>query len=119
LSLAPVASLVPSSLSGTVYATNDLSGTVDVVTYNSNGTFSQTETSSDNSGAASGTFTFTAYSPIGAMIKMTYTSPDGMAGDIGYVQVTYTQMHAGTYFNTFYDNSGDPPFINTGTFSNQ
>ena len=118
LGLKTVANLVPSSLSGTVYATNDLSGTVDVVTFNSNGTFSQTESNSDNSGTPSqGTFTFTPYSPIGAMLQLKYTSPAAMAGTKVYSQVTYSQPQAGTYHATSYDTKGDQPDISTGTFS--
>jgi hypothetical protein len=120
LSLSPVTTEVSLSVAGlTVYATNG-NGSVDIINCHTNGTFTQVESNSQNPGASSGTYTYTVYGPIGAMLQMTYTNssnPYSLVGDIGYVQVTFTQINTGTYYNTFYDNSGDPPFIDTGTFS--
>ncbi|MGA3283571.1 MAG: hypothetical protein ABSD57_03830 [Verrucomicrobiota bacterium] len=105
---------VPTLLAGqTLYATN-ANGVVDVVTFG-DGTFSQTETGSSNSGVSSGSYTFTTYGPLGGMLVLTYS--DGVeAGSVSYIQTTFTGQGMGSLFVTFYDASADPPVTSFGDF---
>ncbi len=112
----PPTNWVPTSLTGRTVTTTTVGGVVDVVTYNGDGTFSQTETGSSNPGVSSGTYAFTPYSPVGAMAILTYNS-GVLAGSVAYIQITFTTQGAGNFLVTFYDASADPPSIDYGDFS--
>ncbi len=113
---APPTNWVPTSLAGhTVYTTN-AAGVADAVTFNGDGTFSQTETGSSNPGVSSGTYAFTPYGPLGGMLVLTY-SGGVEAGSVSYVQTTFAGQETGDYFMTFYDASADPPVTSFGNFT--
>ena len=44
-----------------------------MVTFNGDGTFSQTETGSITPGVSTGSYAFTSYGPLGAMLVLTYS----------------------------------------------
>jgi hypothetical protein len=112
---APPTNWVPASLAGrTVYTTN-AEGVVDVVTFNGDGTFSQTETGSINPGVSTGSYAFTQYGPLGGMLVLTYSGGVD-AGSVSYIQTAFTGQGMGSLFVTFYDASADPPATNSGTF---
>ncbi|MGD0745805.1 MAG: Ig-like domain-containing protein, partial [Verrucomicrobiota bacterium] len=113
---APPTNWVPTSLVGrTIYTTNT-AGAVDVVTFNGNGTFSQTETGSSKPGASSGSYTFTAYGPLGGMLVLTY-SGGVQNGSTSYIQTTFTGQGMGDFFMTFYGAPASPPSTNSGNFT--
>jgi len=113
---APSTNWVPASLTGhTVYTTN-AEGVVDAVTYNGDGTFSQSETGSSNPGVSSGTYTFTPYGPVGGMLVLAYNG-GVLAGSVAYFQITFTSQGAGSYFVTYYDALADPPVGDYGDFA--
>jgi hypothetical protein len=114
----PPTNWVPASLAGrTIYTTNT-EGVVDVVTFNGDGTFSQTETGSSTPGVSTGSYTFTSYGPLGAMLVLTY-SGGVEAGSVSYIQTTFTGLWLGDFFVTFYDASADPPVTSFGNFTVQ
>jgi hypothetical protein len=118
LGLKTVTNLPPSTLAGsTSYSTNNLSGEVDVTAFSSSGnTFTQSWTNFQNSGTNGGTYTYTPYSPIGALIRLNYATGDN-AGATVYIQTTFSQTQAGTYLSTSYDSAGDRLYISAGVFS--
>jgi hypothetical protein len=112
----PPTNWVPTSLAGrTIYTTN-AKGVVDVVTFNGNGTFSQTETGSSNPGVSTGSYAFTQCGPLGGMLVLTY-SGGVEAGSVSYIQTAFTGQGMGSFFVTFYDASADPPVTNSGDFT--
>ncbi len=114
----PPTNWVPASLAGrTIYTTNT-EGIVDVVTFNGDGTFSQTETGSSTPGVSTGSYTFTSYGQLGAMLILTY-SGGVEAGSVSYIQTTFTGLWLGDFFVTFYDASADPPVTSFGNFTVQ
>ncbi|MFZ0828083.1 MAG: Ig-like domain-containing protein [Verrucomicrobiia bacterium] len=114
----PPTNWVPTSLTGRIISTTNAEGVVDVVTYNGDGTFSQTETGSSSPGVSSGTYVFTPYSPVGAMLVLTYNG-GVQAGSVAYIQITFTGQGAGSFFVTFYDALADPPVAGYGDFGIQ
>jgi hypothetical protein len=114
----PPTNWIPTSLIGRTISTTNAEGVVDVVTYNGDGTFSQTETGSSNPGVSSGTYVFTPYSPAGGMLVLTYNG-GVLAGSVDYIQITFTGQGVGSFFVTFYDAQADPPVTDYGDFSLQ
>ncbi len=113
---APPTNWVPNTLAGqTLYATN-ANGVVDVVTFNGDGTFSQTETGSSNPGVSTGSYTFAAYGPLAGLLVLTY-SGGVEAGSVSYIQTTFTSPGTGGCVVTFYDASADPPVTSFGNFT--
>jgi hypothetical protein len=112
----PPTNWVPTSLTGQTAYTTNAAGVVDVVTYNGDGTFGQTETGSSNPGVSSGAYTFTPYSPVGGMLVLTYNG-GVLAGSVAYIQITLTAQGTGGFFVTFYDALADPPVTDYGDFS--
>lgn len=111
--LSTVTNFVPASLAGkTIRTTNDNEVT-DVMTFNDDGTFTQTETKSGNDDVSWGTYTFTKYSRDGAMLVLTFTGGVKI-GSVDYFQTTFTQVDAGTYFITDYSLD---PFASGGKFT--
>jgi hypothetical protein len=112
----PPTNWIPTSLAGqTVYTTN-ADGAVDAVTLNGDGTFSQTETGSNNPGVSTGSYTFTQYGPLGGMLVLTY-SGGVEAGSVSYIQTTFTGQGTGSLFVTFYNGSANPPVTSFGNFT--
>ena len=116
LTLSTAANFAPASMVGkTLNATND-NGVVDVVQFNGDGTFAQVETGSSQPGASSGTYAFTSYSPLGAMIQLNFANPAALAGSVAYMEVIFSDTDSGSFTITDYDNSGDPPTSGLGSF---
>ena len=115
ISFSAATNLVPASLAGHTVTATGLNGVVDAVTFNGDGTFTQTETRSGNPGVSTGTYTFTTYSLIGGMLRLNFTV-GGLTG-IAYVQTTFVDNSDGTFFSTFYDSLSDPPSTAAGTFT--
>ena len=114
----PPTNWVPASLAGQTLDTTNAEGVVDVVTFNGNGTFSQTETGSSNPGVSTGSYTFIQYGPLGGMLVLTY-SGGVEGGSVSYLQTTFTGQGTGTFVVTFYDASADPPVTGSGDFTIQ
>ena len=114
----PPTNWVPASLAGRTLNTTSTAGVVDAVTFNGDGTFSQTETGSSNPGVSLGSYTFTSYGPVGDMLVLTYSS--GVeAGSTSYIQTTFMGLGFGNFLVTFYDASADPPVTSAGNFTVQ
>jgi len=114
----PPTNWVPASLAGRTINTTSTAGVVDAVTFNGDGTFSQTETGSSNPGVSLGSYTFTSYGPVGDMLVLTYSS--GVeAGSTSYIQTTFMGLGFGNFLVTFYDASADPPVTSAGNFTVQ
>jgi hypothetical protein len=116
ISFLAATNLVPASLAGHTVTATGLNGVVDAVTFNGDGTFTQTETGSENPGVSTGTYTFTTYSLIGGMLRLNFTV-GVLTGSIAYVQTTFADDSDGTFFSTFYDSLSDPPSTAAGTFT--
>ncbi len=102
--LSAAANLVPASVAGkTIHAVESVSGHADTVVLNAGGTFKNT----DHKGqVSSGNYTFTSYSPVGALLVMDVTSPSTDAGAVNYVVVTFSSAKAGTYFSVTVNPAG-------------
>ena len=116
ISFSAATKLVPASLAGHTVTATGLNGVVDAVTFNGDGTFTQTETGSENPGVSTGTYTFTTYSLIGGMLQLNFTV-GVLTGSIAYIQTTFADDSDGTFFSTFYDSLSDPPSTAPGTFT--
>jgi len=112
--LSEAANLVPASLAGkTIHAVESASGQANTVALNGNLTFKATN---DKGKSSSGTYTFTSYSPVGALLVLTWTSPTSRAGDVDYVVVTFSAAKAGTYFGETVNSTGGTS-TSSGTFT--
>ena len=116
ISLSAATNLVPASPAGLTFDCTNSAGVVDVVMLNGDGTFTQTETGSDNPGVSTGTYTYTTYSLIGAMVQLNF-SGGVLTNSTTYFQTTFTDAGDGTFFSTFYDGSSNPPSTSSGTFA--
>jgi hypothetical protein len=115
---APIMNLTPKSLAGlTVYATNATDGSILAITCGERGTFTQVESNSSSAGTGRGTYTYTAYDPVGGLLKLQYTSPAVLAGATYYWQPTFFTGEFGAFNSTFYDKAGDAPVTGGGSFS--
>jgi hypothetical protein len=111
--LSQAANLAPASLAGkTVHGVDSASGQPNTTVFGS-GTFKNTSHSGQ---VSSGSYTFTRYSPVGALLHMNFTSPAGAAGDVNYVVVTFSAPKAGSYFSVYVP-SGGASETSSGTFT--
>lgn len=114
--LSAVSNVAPASVAGkTLSVTSDL-GVVDIVQFNSDGTFVQVETGSSQPGSSSGTYAFTPAGPSGAMVQLNFTAPAGLAGAAAYFEIIFSDGNSGTFAATDYDNSSDPATTALGSF---
>ena len=113
---APPTNWVPTALAGLTMLTTNAAGVADVVTFNGDGTFSQTETGSSNPGVSTGSYTFTQDGPLGGMLVLTYSGGVDV-GSTSYIQTTFTSPGTGSLVVTFYDASADPPVTSFGNFT--
>jgi hypothetical protein len=112
LSASSVSDIAPSSVAGKT-ANVTFSSHTDKVILNTDGTFSHTGSNgTDNSGS----YTYTKYSPIGGLLVLSIT--DGSdAGNIAYVEMTFSSATSGDAFATSYDGSGNQQDAHGGSFS--
>jgi hypothetical protein len=112
----PPTNWIPTTLAGRTLDTTNAAGVADMVTFNSDGSFSQTETGSGNPGASSGAYSFATYSPLGEMLVLTYNS-GVLAGSVSYIHLSFAGQGTGSFFETFYDATADPPVTRFGNFN--
>ena len=118
MSFTPAMSAVPADLAGITITATSIEGVVDMVTFNNDGTFSQSETGSDNPGISTGTYTFTSYGSSTAMLQLNFTG--GVAsGFIAYVETVFRGNVPGAFFVTDFDNLGDLVGMTFGNFTTQ
>lgn len=118
MSFTPATSPVPPDLAGKTITATSIDGVVDVVTFNGGGTFSQTETGSDNPGISTGTFTFTPYGSNAAMLQLNFTG--GAAnGFTAYIETVFRGEVPGAYFATDFDGLGNLVGLTFGNFTTQ
>jgi hypothetical protein len=114
-SLSIPTNFVPASLAGkTITALDDSGGTTTIKLVNGS-SFTKTPPNSGGSGTSSGTYTLTRFSPVGALLTFTFTSPADV-GQVAYVQTTFTNAANGTFFVTSF-NLGVLQDIGTGRFN--
>jgi hypothetical protein len=106
-SFAPTEESVPKNLDGTVAVTTSFE-TNNAFSTNSFGhsTFTTTDTLGR---CSSGTYTFTKFTPVGALITETYTSPSEKVGTTNYVIMTFKEgasRSEGVYYSENRDASG-------------
>lgn len=96
--LSRVSDLAPATLAGKSFtATNN--ATISTFAFTDAGTFTEARTDSPS---ASGTYTFTKYSPTVAILGMTYTSGDGQG--ILNMEMIFTTSTNATIFGSYYRN---------------
>jgi len=100
MTFSQVSNLVPATLAGKTvqFNVNNVAGVVKH--YGSDGTFTSIEA---NGSTHYGTYTFTQYSPIVAIIQGNYTDPDE-AGAVEYAELTFTSANAGRVYGCYYGN---------------
>src|SRR5581483_3471604 len=74
------------------------------------GTF--TDTNNTQGGTNSGSYSFTKYSPVAALLKLT-----GSNGSTNYVILAFSATNQGSFFDTDYHNAGNPPDTDNGLFA--
>jgi len=118
MSFALDSSSVPVGQGGITITATSIEGVVDVITFNGDGTFSQTETGSVNPGISTGTYTFTPYGVSAAMSQLTFTG--GVAsGYTAYIESVFRGHVPGVFFVTNYDNLGNLVGLTFGNFTTQ
>jgi hypothetical protein len=108
-----ISSTAPASISGktlTVKAGNNA-----VVTLNTDGTFNNNDS---NGTVNSGTYTYTPYSPVGALLVLSITAGSD-TGNTAYVIMTFTSGTAGSASLTSFDNTQTEVDAHNGTFTVQ
>lgn len=109
---------VPATLAGLTLTATSIDGIVDVLAFNGDGTFSQTETGSTLSGDSTGTYTFTPYGASGAMLQLDFTG--GVFNNFtAYVQTVFNGPVPGVFFNTYFFNLSNLSGMNFGNFTIQ
>jgi len=99
------------------FINNQFVQTTDVIHFRAHGFFSQVETAGADQVVSSGTWQYQVYSPIGAVFRLQYASPESMAGATNYLQATFYQSGSGLINGTFFDNAGDLPVTSVAGFS--
>ncbi len=113
LRFSEAADLAPASIQGKTLHGGNASGDKTVVAFG-HGTFTATEQPGQT---PSGTYTFTRYSPVGALLQLNVTSPSDQAGTVHYVVLTFSTAKTGSYFSITYDSPGAEPYTDSGTFT--
>jgi hypothetical protein len=115
-SLSIPTNLVPTSLAGkTLTAVNSDSAETNTIKLVKGVGFTDTKATSSGSKLRSGTYTFTRLSPVCGMLTFTFTNTANL-GQMVYMQATFTNTAAGTYFVTSFDNLGTLQDTGTGRF---
>jgi hypothetical protein len=106
--------LAPVSVSGKKFTATGRHG-VNTASLKSNGTFTLTPSISGAGTSSVGTWTYRRYSPIGAMLVLTFTGTD--AGTVVFVQMTFHSSQAGSTFVTVFGDLGEVTDLDIGTFT--
>ena len=94
---------VSASLAGkTITAVDSSNGKTTTIKLVNGSSFTKTPANNGGSGTSSGTYTLTRFSPVGALLAFTFTSPADV-GQVAYVQTTFTNAANGTYFVTSFN----------------
>ena len=109
ISAAPT-NLVPASVLGSVF-TATFSDHTETVTLDSTGDYTH---SSNNVATDSGIYSFSQFSPIGALLYL----PNGDSSHVSYLQLTFTSATGGNVFATEFDQNGETE-AQAGTFTVQ
>jgi hypothetical protein len=108
------AKLAPASLAGkTIHATNSLDSST-FTTVLASATYKGTDKSGQES---SGTYTYKAYSPVGAFLVLKPTSPTSQVGYVNYVVATFSTSTKGTYYSIILNPTAGIDAISFGAFS--
>jgi uncharacterized repeat protein (TIGR02543 family) len=118
VALSAAQDLLPSSLASTSSSV-DAVGTQFTVVYTGATSGNVTFTNKTNGEVLGGSYTFAAYSPVGGLITIKYTTPSDDAGDVGYLIPTYSSKTAGSWFLVIIPPSGEAEEVDYGTFSVQ
>jgi len=110
----PATDLLPTTWSGhTITATHsDDSGTT-TVSFKSGNMVSITKSNS----TASASYAVKSFSPVGAMVVVTYDEGSADFGDVAYLQLTFTSKTQGNYEVNSFDNSGSFLSDDFGSFT--
>jgi hypothetical protein len=106
--------LVPDTLAGKTITATSVDGTVNVLSFNANHTFIQSQIGS-NSPPSIGTYTYTGYGPVGAMVELHFTL-GAITGIIAHFQVQFDPQTPGMFFVAEFDNFGNMVSWNFGNF---
>lgn len=108
---------VPASMVGkTLSATSSGSGKTVKIKLSTATTFSKTPANNSSSGSSPGTYAFTRLSPVCGMFAFAFTDLAD-AGQVAYVQITYTSAASGTYFVLSFDGFGNLQDVDAGQFT--
>jgi hypothetical protein len=110
----------PDTLSGLIgQATPDSSDpsgvSFDALTYSQTGADTNDDFNVGSGSSSTGTYTYKRYSPVGAMLVLTFTGSD--TGSVADIQMTFTSTKGGNTFVTVFDVLGDVTDLDIGTFT--
>ena len=109
--LGNAANLAPATLADkTVYATNNVTGNLNQLSFAADNTFSITGYLNDT-----GTYTFSTYSPESGLAQLTFTGGD-LAGDTGSLQLDYATASSGRYLLSIFDSGNNLVGTSRGNF---
>lgn len=103
---------LPATITGkTLTAIDAESGQTNIIAFPSAGVFSKVPAS-----GGSGFYTFQRFSPLGGLLTLSYTNGPQLGGTV-FVQTTFTNISAGTYFATSFTNIPGNPDVGNGRFN--
>ena len=108
---------LPANLTGKTLTAIDSGNTqTNTIKFVNGVSFTKKPANSGTTGTSSGTYTLTRFSPVSGMLTFTFTDVADL-GQVTYVQLTFTNTAAGTYFVNSFDNLGNLKNSEPGRFT--
>lgn len=109
-------STVPESLTGkTITVIDESSSHTNTIKLIGGATFTKTPVNNGGSGSSAGNYTFTRFSPVCAMLTLTFTNVMNF-GEVTYFQADFNPNSTGDFFATSFDSGGNVQDTGSGTF---